>query len=96
MFKTEKSAKYALLGLMAFFALTIVLFYIHAKFDQACLGLGMELICFWAYVNPWILQEKYSLFMSIDTSKMTHKRFLVAGGIICLGSAVLIFLHWYA
>lgn len=90
MFKTEKSAKYALLVLMAFFALSVALFYFHAMYDQVCLGLGMELICYWAYLNPWILQEKYSLFLFLDTSKMVYNRFLVVGFVIFFGSAAVI------
>lgn len=92
-FKTEKSAKYALLGLMAFVALCVGAFLLHAMYDRACLALGLELVFYWAYLNPWILREKYALFFFIDTSKMVHIRFLVVGGVVLIGAAVLIILR---
>jgi len=94
MFKTEKSAKYALLSLMALCGIDVPLFYFHAMYDQVCMMLGLELICYWAYLNPWILQEKYRLFFFVDTRKMVHNRFLVIGGLVFFGSGAVIVLHW--
>ena len=90
MFKSEKSARVAVLVLMALFAIGVPLGYLHANYPIACLFLGLELVFFWSYLNPWILREKYSLFFYVDTSKMVYNRFLITGGVIVAGSVGLI------
>lgn len=90
MFKSEKTAKVAVMALMALFGVGVPLGYLHADYPIACLFLGLELVFFWGYLNPWILREKYSLFFYVDTSKMVYNQFLIAGGIIVAGSMSLI------
>ena len=94
MFKTDKAAKLALIGLMVFFAAGLPSMYIHGAYKQVCMILGLELVYFWGCLNPWILQEKYSLFFIVDTRKMVHLRFLFAGGVIVAVAALSIMLGW--
>ncbi len=90
MFKTDKSAKYALLTLMTFFGAGIPFMYMEESFFEVCLFLGIELIFYWAYLNPWIMQEKYALFFYVDTSKMKNNSFLILGVLTVIGSFFLI------
>lgn len=94
MFKTDKTAKLALIGLMLFFGAGLPSLYFHGAYKQVCLMLGLELVYVWGYLNPWILQEKYSPFFIVDTSKMVHLRFLFVGGGIVAVAALSIFLDW--
>ncbi|MCB1691151.1 MAG: hypothetical protein KDI19_00220 [Pseudomonadales bacterium] len=90
MFKSEKAAKYALTALMGFFALTLPFVYVRGSYADACLILGLELILMWGYLNPWILQERYSLFFPVDTSRMTHNVFLISGAIVLLVAGLML------
>ena len=91
MFKTEKSARYGLIGLMALLGVFLPVFFAKSMYGDACMTLGIELIFCWAYLNPWILLEKYRLFLHLDTRKMVHNRVLAVGGLIFVASLALIF-----
>jgi hypothetical protein len=93
MFRSEKSAKFALLGLMAFFAVALPLLYLQASYPQVCLILGIELVLYWGFLNPWILRRKYSLFFPIDKNQMAHNSFLIVGAIVMVGATILISLE---
>jgi hypothetical protein len=92
MFRSEKSAKYALIALMGFFGIPLPLLYLREMYELACLCLGLELVFCWAYLNPWILLRKYSLYFPVDTSRMEHNAFLIVGAIVVVGACAMIFL----
>lgn len=90
----SKSSMRGLYFLMILFGLGVALFYYFGWYKKACMALGLELILYWAYLNPWILEEKYALFFFTDVSRMIYKRFLVAGVVIVAGAALSLMFNW--
>jgi hypothetical protein len=89
MFKSDRTAKRAILILGAFFLVGAVVLFQDGKFSDVVLSLGMTLIFIWAYLNPWILQLDYDLFMFLDYKRMQHNSFAIAGLLIVTGSVVM-------
>jgi hypothetical protein len=90
MFKSDRSAKMAVCALMLFVAVVSVALFFDKQYEVVSLGLGVELVFIWAYLNPWIMQVKYTIPLFLDSDRMRYNAFAISGLVVVAGSAVLI------
>jgi hypothetical protein len=90
MFKSDRSAKMAVCALMLFAAVGSVALILDEGYEVVSLLLGFELIFVWAYLNPWIMQVKYTIPLFLDYDRMRYNAFVISGLVVVTGSGVLI------
>jgi hypothetical protein len=88
MFRTDRSAKMAVCVLMLFFAVGSVALFLDRRYELVCLGLGLELVFIWAYLNPWVMQIQYTIPLFLDHDRMQYNAFIISGIVVVAGSAV--------
>lgn len=88
MFKTEKTAKYGLLGFMAFDCSMLPLAYMHSDYSGISFLIGFGIVLIWTYLNPWILLLEFGRSHYFDRSRMEHNYLLIAGWIIFISIAI--------
>ena len=89
MFKSDRTARVAILMMMAFFAVGALALFVANRPKDINVILGLELIFIWAYLNPWIMQTEYSIPLFLDYNRMQHNYLAIAGMVVVLGSVVM-------
>jgi hypothetical protein len=89
MFKSDRAAKRAIVILGVFFLIAAVAGFRAGDFPDVVLMLGLVLIFTWHYLNPWIMQEDYHLFMFLDHKRMRHNAFVIVGLLVLTSSVVM-------
>jgi hypothetical protein len=79
----------AVCALMLFFAASSITMFLDRHYELVCFVLGLELILFWVYLNPWIMQIEYTMPLFLDYDRMRYNAFVISGLVVVAGSAVL-------
>ena len=89
MFKSDRSAKYAVLVLMLFFFVGSIGMFIEGRLDHVLMCMGLELILLCALLNPWLLQVRYSIRMSLDFERVQRIQIGAAGMVLLFVSVLM-------